>query len=288
VRLLLIISLLCGFTASAVEPLGHSVIYKQTVEKNLRLFVMKPTTITKPCPAIIWFHGGGWVRGKPMLYNHHGSYLNTRGIISIQAEYRLQPKPPKGPPEVCGFDARSAIRYLRAHAAELQIDPTRIIAGGDSAGGHLAAFCALVPDQDDPLDDRSVSCVPDALILLNPVIDNGPDGSYGYKQMGDAYRAFSPAHHIRPSAPPCLILSGKDDKLIPVSTLERFAKGMRAAGNRCELILYEDQPHHFWPEEPYRHRTLKAMDQFLVSLSYLTGPDTLPEPIIKLKRQPSK
>ena len=85
---------------------------------------------------------------------------------------------------MCCADAKSALRYVRAHATELGIDPQRIAAAGGSAGGHLAAFTALVDGLDDPQDDLAVSCKPNALVLFNPVFNNGPD-QWGHGRVGD-------------------------------------------------------------------------------------------------------
>lgn len=74
---------------------------------------------------------------------------------------------------------------------------------------------------DDPQDDISISAQPAALVLNNPVIDNGPTG-LGYDWIKDQYKQFSPMHNIAGDAPPMLFLLGGDDKLIPVATAEKF------------------------------------------------------------------
>ena len=105
--------------------------------------------------CVVVFFGGGWVGGTPEQFRTQSEYLTTRGMVGIRVEYRVIPKDDKGPPTVCCADAKSAMRWARAHATELGIDPQRIGAGGGSAGGHLAAFVGLVAGQDDPQDDLS-------------------------------------------------------------------------------------------------------------------------------------
>ncbi len=222
-------------------------------------------------PAIVFFFGGGWVGGTVNQFLWQSEYLAARGMVGIRVEYRTIPPGDKGPPLVCCADAKSALRYVRPHAAELGIDPQRIAAAGGSAGAHLAAFTALVPGLDDPQDDRAVSCRPAALVLFNPVFNNGP-GQWGHERVGQRYQEFSPAHHIRKGAPPTIVFVGDSDKLIPVSAVEEFAAGMKRVGARCDTHVYPGAGHGFFNSEPYRTRTLIETDEFLTSLGWLPGP----------------
>ncbi|MEM8713895.1 MAG: alpha/beta hydrolase fold domain-containing protein, partial [Planctomycetota bacterium] len=85
-------------------------------------------------------------------------------------------------PTTCVEDGKSAVRWIREHAAEIGVDPGRLAAGGGSAGGHVAAAIATVNGFNADQDDLSVSCVPEALVLFNPVFDNGP-GGYGHDRV---------------------------------------------------------------------------------------------------------
>ena len=87
-------------------------------------------------------------------------------------------------------------------------------AGGGSAGGHVAAAVATVPGLNAPGDDLSVSCLPDALVLFNPVYDNGP-GGFGYPKLKDRYREISPMHNLREGMPPTIVFLGDQDKIDP-------------------------------------------------------------------------
>ncbi|MGV3486885.1 MAG: alpha/beta hydrolase, partial [Planctomycetaceae bacterium] len=208
-------------------------------------------------------------------------YLATRGAVGIRVEYRVMPKGNADPPIICCHDAKSAMRYVRSHASELGIDPDRIAAAGGSAGGHLAAFASMVEGQDDPADDLTVSPRGNALILFNPVFDNGPEGGWGTARVGDRYREFSPAHNITPDDPPAIVFLGSEDALISVSVLERFQAKMAAEGVRCDARIYDGQAHGFFNKDPWRTLTLIEADKFLGSLGWLTGEPTLAVPSLE-------
>ena len=258
---------------------GDARTYKNVGTRELKVFIVKPDgwKAVDARPAMVFFHGGGWVGGAPSQFNDQALYLATRGMVCVQVEYRLL-KGVKGPPEECVRDAKSAMRWVRSHAGELGIDPQRIGAAGGSAGGHLAAFVGMVDGQDDPQDDAKVSPKANALVLFNPVFDNGPDDGWGQARVGDRYQEFSPAHNISADDPPAIVFLGTQDKLIPVRVVERFQAGLKAVGVRCETVFYPDQPHGFFNGDPWKTKTLLEADRFLASLGWLHGPATLKEP----------
>jgi acetyl esterase/lipase/lysophospholipase L1-like esterase len=251
-------------------------VYKKVEGRELKLFVEKPVAwkATDQRPAIVFYFGGGWVGGTPEQFRKQSEYLASRGMVGIRVEYRTIPKGDKGPPTICCADAKSAMRHVRAHAKELGVDPRRIAAAGGSAGGHLAAFTALVDGLDDPQDDLKVSCRPDALVLFNPVFNNGP-GEWGHERVGKRFMDFSPAHHITKTAPPAIVFLGDQDKLIPVRVLREFETGMKKAGVRCDAQVYPMAGHGFFNRDPHFTQTLIETDKFLASLGWIQGPPTL-------------
>ncbi len=266
---------------SFAAAVGEPEVYKTVGDRDLRLFVIKPDgwKPTDERPAIVFFHGGGWVGGAPGQFNDQATYLATRGMVCILAEYRLVKNVP-GPPLDCVHDAKSAMRWVRSHAGRLGIDPNRIAAGGGSAGGHLAAFVGMVQGLDDPQDDLKVSPRANALVLFNPVFDNGPDGGWNHKRVGERYKEFSPAHNITNDDPPAIVFLGTNDKLIGVPVVERFKSNMTAAGVRCETCYYERQGHGFFNKDPWKTFTLAETDKFLASLGWLVGEPTLEVPAL--------
>ena len=255
----------------AAGPLpDEHIVYKITEQDSLRLHVFYPETRGEAVPAIVFFFGGGWVGGRPEQFYPQARHLATRGMVAISAEYRVRDVHSTTPFESVR-DGVSAMRWVRAHAADLGIDPGRIAAGGGSAGGHIAAATALLNGYDEPDADTTIRARPDALVLFNPVIDNGPDG-YGYERIGSRYPDFSPLHNIDAHAPPTLFLLGTEDALVPVSTAREFQRLMQEADVRCDVVLYEGQAHGFFnlrEGNPYYKQTLQATERFLESLRYL-------------------
>ena len=226
-------------------------------------------------PAIIFFHGGGWKVGGIEHFKPQAEYFSQRGLVCFLAQYRVENQHHSTPFESLK-DAKSAVRFVKKHAGRFHINPDSLVAAGGSAGGHLAAATALVDGFNAPDDDLSVSCQPDALVLFNPVIDNGP-GGYGYERVGQRYRNFSPLHNITEGAPPTILFLGTRDQLIPVETARYYQKVMERVGSRCDLMLYEGEKHGFfnYGQKYNYYQTVIAADQFLRSLGYLKGEPTL-------------
>lgn len=272
-------SAFCALAVSLTAVSGsETLIYKQAGDRKLKLLVDKPEgwSADARLPAVVFFFGGGWVGGTPEQFRRHSAYLATRGMVGIRVEYRTIPKGDDGPPMVCCADAKSAMRYVRGHAAELGIDPDRIAGAGGSAGGHLAAFTALVDGHDDKQDDLKISCKPNALVLFNPVFNNGP-GEWGNERVGKRYKEFSPAHHITKSAPPTTVFLGDKDNLLPVKTVKDYQSQMEKLGIRCEVHVYPGAAHGFFNNPPYYQQTMIEADKFLASLGWIKGPPTLKE-----------
>jgi acetyl esterase/lipase len=278
---LLNLLLLIGTLAHSQESeiCTKRIIYKEIDTVSLFMDIYYPPDMDKEksYPAMIYFFGGGWKGGSVKQFEPHASYFSGRGIICVLADYRVQSRQKTSPFESLK-DAKSAIRFIRKKSAELKIDPDKIIAAGGSAGGHLAAATALIEKYNETGENLSVSCIPNALVLFNPVIDNGP-GGYGFERIGKAYKDFSPLHNISAGAPPTIFFLGTADKLIPVETAEYYRTVMEKVGSRCEVFLYEGQPHGFFNfrNRAYYHKTVWEADKFLISLGYLTGQPCLPQ-----------
>lgn len=248
--------------------------YKKTAKGDLALHVFKPAGPAAPArPAIVFFFGGGWMRGTPLQFYPECTHFAERGFVAISADYRTAFTHGTTPFEAVA-DGKSAIRWVRRNAARLGIDPKRIVAAGASAGGQLAAAAGTLKGLDEPGEDLGVSSRPDALALWYPVFDNGPDG-YGGAAVKARFREFSPLHNIDANTPPAIVFLGTQDALIPVATARDFVARMEKAGVTCELRLFRGAGHPIYsyrkPPTPARAEILSATDAFLGRLGIAPG-----------------
>jgi acetyl esterase/lipase len=258
-------------------------VYKTVGGRELQIHIHYPPgwKATDTRPAIIFFFGGGWNSGSVGQFLVQAEYLASRGLVTARADYRVRSRDGVTP-DKCVEDARSAVRWMRQNSRRLGINPGRLIASGGSAGGHLAACTMITKSVDADGDDLSVSTVPQAMVLFNPVL------SFEHEQMikrlnGDKQlaRKISPTLHLDKSAPPALILFGTEDRL-KVFGDEYWIKA-EALGVRAEKYIAQGQGHGFFNRSPWRERTLIAADKFLASLGFLEGEPTIKVPPAKQK-----
>ncbi len=252
------------------------VIYKKIdgIELSLHFFFPENHKKTDKTATIVFFHGGGWKGGGIAHFYNQSEYFASRGMVAINVQYRVESQHKTTPIE-CVKDGKSAMRFIKKNASKYGIDPHRIIAGGGSAGGHVAAAMAAIKGFNEDGEDTTVSCIPKALVLFNPVADNSSEG-YGYERVKDYWKEFSPAHNLTENTPPTLIMLGTKDTAFKPHLAEKFKQKMEELGNRCDLILYKDQVHAFFNENnrDMHIETIKDADIFLTSLGYLKGKPT--------------
>ena len=188
----------------------------------------------------------------------NAAWFRDQGIVGICADYRVKSANGTTPIE-CIKDAKSAVRYVRAHAKEFQLDPDRLIVAGGSAGGHIA-LCTQIDGGDEPTEDLSVSSKPNALVLHNPVLGEG----FG-KEFFTQHPEFSPMIQVKSGWVPTVMSCGTEDKTTPFIYAQKFTDLMTAAGNKCQLIAVKDAGHSCdWPvSNPSFLPTITEMTLFL-------------------------
>jgi acetyl esterase/lipase len=230
--------------------------------RPLELDLYLPEAGAAPVPVIVHVHGGGWRRGSrriPLLRLGAGFYgeLAARGFAVAAIDYRLSGEA-RYPAAV--EDVRAAIGWVREHAAEYGMDPGRVFAWGDSAGGHLALMAALAGATAPGSEVQGVVAwfpVTDLAGLLDDVAaagghpDPGPEsrealflGAPAASVPGLARQA-SPVNHVSAAAPPVLLMHGAADDLVPPAQSIRLAEALAQAGATVELELVPGAT-HFW------------------------------------------
>ena len=261
-----------GRLAAGLKP-TREIVYKKVADRELQLHIFNPegwrATDRRAC--FITIHGGGWTGGEPKRMYPFADHYAKLGLVGISVQYRLHNSKRNTTVFDCVKDARSALRYVRAHAADLGIDPGKIIVSGGSAGGHLAVATALFDGVDEAGEDVAVSCAPNALVLLFPVIDTSTEG-YGNAKLGDRWETLSPAHHVRAGLPPTITFHGTGDTTTPFKGAKLFHEAMLKAGNRSELVVNEGGAHgYLMRTQPLYEECLQKTDSFLASLGLVAA-----------------
>ena len=260
-------------------------VYKQTPQGELAMYVHFPKdwTANDKRPAIVFFFGGGWRVGTVKEFTPQAEYLAGRGMVTARADYRVKSRHGTTP-DKCVEDAKSAVRWLRANASKLGIDPNRIAASGHSAGGHIAACTYTTKGLEAEGEDLSVSSKPNLLVFFNTGFDLSPNDSryLGSKEMAIK---ISPIHNLSKDVPPTILFYGTEDRRHLLDGIEFIMKSKKL-GTIAELYSAEGQSHNFSKKSPWLERTIYLMDKFLERYGYTQGEPTvkLPEGKVEMKK----
>ncbi len=231
-----------------------SISYKTIDSISLKLDIYRKKEMGRPAPLLIFIHGGGWRKGQREDYLLYLIDFAKRGYVTASISYRLLPGA-KFPAAV--EDVKCAVRWLRLHAGEFDIDPGKIALIGGSAGGHLATFVGYSADEsrfDGQCTADSVSSRVQAVINLY-----GPtDLTTEYAQTHPTITAFletpyvdnpqlyieaSPVHYLSADDPPTLIFHGTIDELVPVSQSDSLYQRLQNMGIPVEYHRMQGWPH---------------------------------------------
>lgn len=281
---------LVGGMRAALKPLDAAIhpasnkavtVYKTTPQDDLKINLYFPSDwkAADRRPAIVFFFGGSCATGSPAQFATTSEYFATRGLVAASAEYRIE-SVHHTPPERCVEDGKSAIRWLRMNARHLGIDAGRLIAGGGSSGGSIAAFAAYNTTFEPDDEDGSISSKPDALVLINPAFGFSDDRSRLTPEQRQAAEsplgAFITSWKVIKGGPPAILFFGTEDQF--QDKARDFARQLIAAGTRAEFYTAEGQRHAFFnrsDSSPWHTLVLRQIDLFLASLGYLGGDPTI-------------
>lgn len=240
----------------------NQVVYKQTAQGELKLHIFYPEnfSVNDKRSAIVSFFGGGWVGGNPRQFYQQSTFYAKLGMVAISAEYRVK-RFHKTSPFESVQDGKSAIRWVRENAGKLGVDPNKIVASGGSAGGHVAACTGVILGYEEPGGNMSVSSIPNAMILFNPVLDTTEKG-YGAEKVKGCETEISPCHQVRENIPPCLVFHGTEDTTVPYENAIRFEQLMKQKGNDCHLIPAFGAGHGFFNSSWFKKSNTDAFFKY--------------------------
>ncbi len=240
----------------------------------LLLDLYAPENPTEPLPAILFIHGGGWTKGHRADYKLYTTQFPLKGYIAATMSYRFADK--FGFPG-CVSDTKCAVRWLRANAERLHIDPDKIAVAGGSAGGYLAmmaGYSSNVAEFEGTGGNPDMSSRPNAVINLygptdlttevaraHPTITNFTKVSY--EDDPGLYLNASPLHHVDPSDPPTFIIQGSLDTLVTPDQADALAEKFQALGMDYWYDCYPGWPHTMDVARPVNARVQETIDAFL-------------------------
>lgn len=259
-------SLLPG-VVRAEPKVERDVVYGEPGGFKLLMDIYRPDT-PGPHPGVILIHGGGWLGGSKEGYQATGPMLARNGYVACSINYRLAPQFPY---PAAFDDCQRAVRWIRAHAKEYDVNPKRVGAMGDSAGGHLVGLIGVRDTRDNSDKELSrFSSRPDAVV--------GNYGAYELVRMWqiemahkpltawlggppegheEVYRITSPVSMVTRKSPPFLIVHGNKDMVNPEEQSHLFHEALRKKGVDSTLLIL-DGVGHGWPADSPQGRQAEA------------------------------
>ncbi len=247
--------------------------YKTVDGFNLDIHLFLPDSLDKSRknPVMVFFSGGSWTKGNPEWAFYSCADYAKKGWVGVSVEYRLADRQGTTPFEAVK-DARTAIRWLRENASQYNIDTSRIVASGNSAGGHLVLSTALANDWNESTDNLNYSASPNLLIVHAAVYNLGADGNTDWvtkdRKDKNMVKKISPLHLVRKKLPPMLIIHGTNDQAVPYATAAVFANELKKLGNDFEFHTLQGAPHHIWFDRRFSGKVSTLRKEFLKKYGY--------------------
>ena len=239
--------------------------YANRGEIALQLDLYRPVDMDEPLPAIVCIHGGGWSKGSRQGYSRIAQALAKKGFVTATISYRLSGVA-QFPAQI--EDCRAAVDWLRAHAADYGIDPSRMASIGHSAGGHLSALLAT-SDGVDLKAAIATGAQTDLLSERNRQVSSSSDKGLIWRQFlggsqdekRELYRQASPLAHLDAADPPIFFITGEQDD--PSTRADDFREKAAEMGLHAGLLIIDDQGHNFFNTPESFDQTINASAGFL-------------------------
>ncbi len=278
-------------------PRKLDVVYRKVGKRELQFdMYYPPAGSAKPCPVIVYTHGGGWAAGSRFGAASGGfatlfKDLTAKGFCIVSVDYRLYSKDGVIRMRDCVTDCKDAVRYLVKNSDDLAIDPGKLFVFGDSAGGHLAQMLLLSPPRSLPGDEglaevdyKVVAGLswygpcdfekeslfnhddrPDFRDRFGPRIVNADDSAEEKLRL---YREMSPINYLTKESPPLFMIQGDSDTTIPVKHARYMEARAKEIGAPVTTLIVENAGHN-WRKagaeiSPTRDEIVAASVRFFV------------------------
>lgn len=223
-----------------------------------------------PWPVLVYVHGGSWMHGDKAEASMFAKSMNMLGYLVASINYRLYP-PATWPSMI--EDVKCAVRSLRAHAAEYNLDPNRVAAFGPSAGGHLVSLLGTTTPEDgwDVGEYLEQSSRVQAVVSLAGVMDlsrHFPNADIELvKRVGfGEHNVFeaSPITHVTPDDPPFLLIHGDLDDLVPVEQSQLMYDRLVQMNVPAQLVIVNNAGHSFLELHGPTSPSLMELNQIII------------------------
>jgi acetyl esterase/lipase len=250
----------------------NDVVYGTGGGRDLRCDVFTPPAETANGAGVLAIHGGGWVRGERAQLRGYGILLGRLGYTCVLPEYRLATEA-QWP--ACLHDVKAALRWMRANASKLGIDPAKIAVEGNSAGGHLSLMLAATEDNpqfdgdggNDGVSTAVAACIsfygPALLGSLGAELSAPVVALLGEDPGAERIAEASPVTYARASFPPTMLLTGNRDTTVPDRSSFEMYRHLDEAGAPVELHVFAGAPHAFDRDPQLGRQTAALMAVFL-------------------------
>ena len=257
----------------------RDIVYAKNGEREMLLDVYRPKS-EKPLPLVIWFYGGAWDwgnkdRSQPLIPMLSGGYA-IAGVTHTKSKEEIFP--------AVINDCRAAVSFLRLNAKRFNLDPKRFGAAGESSGGHLTALLATTSDtkefQKHPVTQKASSaiqaaspwCGPTDFLKLNDVKASqdysnprsAPSRLVGkpIKQAPEKCKRANPITYVTKDDPPCFIVHGDRDFVVPLNQSELLHAALEKAGVPSTLHVVNGGEHGFSKLTPANDEIVKKVMEF--------------------------
>jgi acetyl esterase/lipase len=259
-------------TTPVTFPGAETFVFRELKPDPLRLHVFKPKgwKAGDQRPGFVWFFGGGWSHGTPANAVGFAKWAADLGFVGIAPDYRTHDRFGGTSPLASVADARLALHWIEEHAAELGIDPARIVVGGNSAGGHVALWTAITHTPPGSDENEAPKFKPIALVLTSAVSDTTKEKGYTPARFGENATALSPIDQLDAKMPPALVFHGDADTTVPQRQSLALRDKLLATGNACEFVNVPGGSHNFSGELPeWKEKTKTLILDFLAKQNLL-------------------